>query len=82
MQEFWFSICQDAKVKVTFHVAKCGNPYSELVLCIYPIQSAHTDTAVNTHPEQWAAILQSLPDLRLKLILNEHLCFKERCFLT
>ncbi len=49
MQEFWFSICQDAKVKVTFHVAKCGNPYSELVLCIYPIQSARTQTQQWTH---------------------------------
>ncbi len=41
-------------------VANYGNPYSELVLCIYPIQvhthsSEHTHT-VNTHPEQWAAI--------------------------
>ncbi len=26
----------------------CGDPYSEFVLCIIPIQ-------VHTHPEQWAA---------------------------
>ncbi len=40
-------------------VAKYGDPYSEFVLCIYPIQvhthsSEHTHT-VSTHPEQWAA---------------------------
>ncbi len=33
-------------------MAKYGDPYSEFVLCIYPIQvRAHT----HTHPEQWAA---------------------------
>ncbi len=35
-------------MKVTWHVSKYGNPYSELVLCIYPIQSAHTQQW--THP--------------------------------
>ncbi len=52
----------------SWHTTKYGDPYSEFVLCIYPIQSAHTHThthtpwtyththTVNTHPEQWAAI--------------------------
>ncbi len=35
-----------------WNVAKYGDPYSEFVLYIYPIQSAHC-SAVNTHPEQW-----------------------------
>ncbi len=39
------------EVKVTWHVAKYGNPYSELVLCIYPIQSAHTQQWTHTHRE-------------------------------
>ncbi len=35
------------KVKVTWHVAKYGDPYSELVLCIYP-------SKVHTHiPKVW-----------------------------
>ncbi len=38
-------------VKVTWHVAKYGNPYSEFVLCIYPIQSAHTQQWTHTHRE-------------------------------
>ncbi len=42
-------------------MAKYGDPYSELVLCIQPIQvhpqsSEHTHT-MNTHPEQLADIL-------------------------
>ncbi len=32
-----------------WQVAKYGNPYSELVLCIYPIQSAHTHSSEHTH---------------------------------
>ncbi len=35
-------------MKLKWHTAKYGDPYSEFVLC--------THTAVNTHPEQWAAI--------------------------
>ncbi len=40
--------------KWKWHVAKYGNPYSELVLCIYPIQvhthsSEHTPGAVGSH---------------------------------
>ncbi len=34
------------KVTVMWHVAKYGDLYSEFVLCIYPIQSAHTPGAV------------------------------------
>ncbi len=37
------------KVKVTWHTAKYGNPYSEFVLCIYPIQSARAHTHRHTH---------------------------------
>ncbi len=33
--------------KVTWHVTKYGNPYSELVLCIYPIQ-VHTHSSEHT----------------------------------
>ncbi len=46
-------------------MAKYGDPYLEFVLCIQPIQ-VHTHTAVNkhimnTHPEQWAAVLLQHP---------------------
>ncbi len=50
--------------EVKWHVGKYGNPYSELVLWIYPIQSAHTHTHTHTvdiHPEQWAAIFAAAP---------------------
>ncbi len=53
-------------------MAKYGYPYSEFVLCIYPILSAHTHTqqwtrthSVNTHPEQWAAIYAAAPGEQL-----------------
>ncbi len=36
------------KVKVTWHTAKYGNPYSELVLCIYP-SKVHTHSSEHTH---------------------------------
>ncbi len=39
------------KVKVTWQTAKYGDPYSEFVLCIYPIQSAHTQQWTHTHLE-------------------------------
>ncbi len=57
------------KVKVKWHTAKCGDPYSEFVLCIYPSKvhthsSEHTHT-VNTHPEQWAAIYAAVPGEQL-----------------
>ncbi len=50
-------------------MAKYGDPYSEFVLCILPIQahihsSAHTHT-MNTHPEQWAAIYAVVPGKHL-----------------
>jgi len=35
-------------------IAKYGNPYSEFVICIQPIQiSAHTLGVVNTHCQPW-----------------------------
>ncbi len=50
-------------------MAKYGDPYSEFVLCIWPIQSAHTHTVVNTHtvthPEQWAVIYATVPGEQL-----------------
>ncbi len=44
----WQSPHQFMKVKVTWHTAKYGDPYSEFVLCIYPIQSAHTQQWTHT----------------------------------
>ncbi len=35
-------------VKVTWHTAKNGDLYSEFVLCIYPILSAHTEQWTHT----------------------------------
>ncbi len=32
-----------------WHTAKYGDPYSEFLLCIYPIQSAHTHSREHTH---------------------------------
>ncbi len=60
----------EIKVKVTWHTAKYGNPYSEFVLCILPIQSAHaqqwTHTEnTHTHLEQWAAIYAAAPGEQL-----------------
>ncbi len=46
------------------YTTKYGDPYSEFVLCIWPIQSAHTQQwthTVNMHPEQWAAIYAAAP---------------------
>ncbi len=37
-----FSFWGGVKVKVKWHTTKYGDPYSEFVLCIYPIQRAHT----------------------------------------
>ncbi len=34
--------------KLTWHTAKYGDPYSEFVLCILPIQSAHTQQWTHT----------------------------------
>ncbi len=42
------------KVKVTWHTAKYGDPYSEFVLCIYPSKRTHTHTHTawtHTHHE-------------------------------
>ncbi len=36
-------------LKVTWHTAKYGDTFSELVLCIYPIQSAHTHSSEHTY---------------------------------
>ncbi len=50
-----------------WHVAKYGNPYSEFVLCIYPIQSVHTQQWTHTHREHtlWAAIYAAAPGEQL-----------------
>ncbi len=48
------------KVKVKWRVAKYGDPYSELVLSAFNTSKC-THTVLNTHPEQWAAILLRRP---------------------
>ncbi len=40
------------KVKLTWHTAKYGDPYSEFVLCILPIQ-VHTHSREHTHTHTW-----------------------------
>ncbi len=47
------------EVRWKWHTPKYGDPYSEFMLYILPIQ-VHTHT-VNTHPEQWAAIYAAAP---------------------
>ncbi len=47
-------------VKVTWQVTKDGNPYSEFVLCIYSIQSAHTQEWTHTHREHTPGAVCSL----------------------
>ncbi len=37
------------KVKVTWHIAKYGDPYSEFVLCIYPSKCTHSSEHTHTH---------------------------------
>ncbi len=58
------------EVKVTWHTAKYGDPYSEFVLWI---QSAHT--AVNTHPDQWTAVYVAAPgdQLGVQCLAQGHL---------
>ncbi len=46
-------------MKVTWHTAKYGDPYSEFVLCIAHTQWTHT------HPEQCAAIYAAAPGEQL-----------------
>ncbi len=40
---------QIVKVKVMWHTAKYGDPYSEIVLCIYPSMCTHTHSSEHTH---------------------------------
>ncbi len=48
-----------------WHTPKYGDPYSEFVLYIYQ-SKVHTHThTVNTHTEQWAAILARAPGEQL-----------------
>ncbi len=60
-------------------MTKYDDPYSEFVLCIYPILSAHTHRehthTVNTHPEQWAAIYAAAPgeQLGVRCLAQGHL---------
>ncbi len=44
-------ICMYMYVKVKWRVAKYVDPYSEFVLCIQPIHSAHTQQWTHTHRE-------------------------------
>ncbi len=46
---FFFFIKWSEKWK--WHTTKYGDPYSEFVLCIWPIQSAHTQQWTHTHRE-------------------------------
>ncbi len=39
--------CVQIYMKVTWHIAKYGNPYSEFVLCIYP-SNVHTHSSEHT----------------------------------
>ncbi len=42
--------------EVMWHTAKYGDTHSEFVLCIYPIQSAHTQQWTHTHREHtWSS---------------------------
>ncbi len=65
-------------MKVTWFTAKYGDPYSEFVLCIYP-SKVHTHssehTAVNTHPQQRAAVYAAAPgeQLRVRCLARGHL---------
>ncbi len=74
----WFQRSEVSEVK--WHTTKYGDPYSEFVLCIWPIQSAHTQQwththTVNTHPEQWAAIYAAAPreQLGVRCLAQGHL---------
>ncbi len=49
--EAWLSWVSSVKVKSDV-TAKYGDPYSEFVLCIYPIQSAHTQQWTHTHSSE------------------------------
>ncbi len=51
----------------------CGDPYLELMLCIYP-SKVHTYT-VNTHPEQWVVIYVAAPreQLWVRCLAQGHL---------
>ncbi len=53
--DYLVQVSSVSKVKVKWYLAKYGDPYSEFVLWIEPIQ-VHTHTVVNTLPEHWAAI--------------------------
>ncbi len=43
-----------------WRVAKYGDPYSEFVLCIWPIQSAHTQQWTHTHREHTPGAVGSI----------------------
>ncbi len=62
-----------------WHVAKYGNPYSEFVLCIYPILSAHTQQWTHTHlghtPGAVGSHIAAAPgeQLGVRCLAQEHL---------
>ncbi len=43
------AIAVSGEISYMLRVTKYGNPYSEFVPCIYPIQSAHTHSSEHTH---------------------------------
>ncbi len=77
---------------MTWHTAKYGDLYSEFVLCLLPIQSAHTQQwththTVNTHPEQWPAIYSVEEQLGVRCLAQGYLSRgieggRERCTFT
>ncbi len=60
------------KVKVTWHIAKYGDPYSEFVLCIYPSKCTSYTHIVNTHPEHFYAAAPG-EQLRFQCLAQGHL---------
>ncbi len=68
-------LLKNKKVNVTRHMAKYGDPYSEFMLCIKPIQSSHTHTHTHTHPEQCSAIYAVAPreQLGVRCLAQGHL---------
>ncbi len=59
--------------KVTWHVAKYGNPYSG-ISALHLSHPKCTNTALNTHPEQWADIFAAAPGEQLGIWCLAHLC--------
>ncbi len=55
---------QIVKVKVTWHTAKYGDPYSEFVLCIYPSKCTHRQQWTHTHTHGQPFMLRRAGSIR------------------